>query len=146
MTLDYDLFKKSLYEIKGAGLSLRYLALVGFGEPLFNSRTPDMARLGRELFPDANIYVDTNANFGKRRAQELADCGLNLIRLALDGSAQANMRRPNSAHGENWPRTLRQIGPSTRVQTGAVLRPTARHAPRDLGRSPQAALPHVWNA
>src|SRR5215467_2089363 len=83
VTLDYELYEKSLREIKAAGLSVRHLALVGFGEPLFNTRTPDMARLGRQLFPNANIFVDTNANFGKRRAEELACCGLSQIRLSL---------------------------------------------------------------
>ena len=88
LSLDYDLYEKTLREVHRAGLSLRNLALVGFGEPLFNSRTPDMARLGRQLFPNAHIFVDTNANFGKRRAEDLANCGINEIRLALDGVDQ----------------------------------------------------------
>jgi hypothetical protein len=86
--LEYELYEKSLREIAAAGLSLRHLALVGFGEPLFNSRTPDMARLARELFPNSFIFVDTNANFGKQRAEALANCGVNEIRLALDGVDQ----------------------------------------------------------
>lgn len=88
--LSYGIYEKSLREIAAAGLFLRHLALVGFGEPLFNARTPDMARLARELFSDAFIFVDTNANFGKRRAQDLANCGINEIRLALDGVDQAS--------------------------------------------------------
>jgi hypothetical protein len=90
LSLDYDLYGKTLREIHRAGLSVRSLALVGFGEPVFNARTPDMARLARELFPDANIYIDTNGNFSKRRAEELADCGINSIRIALDGVDQAS--------------------------------------------------------
>jgi hypothetical protein len=90
LSLDYDLYGKTLREVHRAGLSLRNLALVGFGEPLFNSRTPDMARLARELFPNAYIFVDTNANFGKRRADELADCGISEIRIALDGVDQTS--------------------------------------------------------
>lgn len=90
VSLDYNLYEKFLREIHAAGLSVRNLALVGFGEPLFNDRTPDMARLGRELFPKAHIYIDTNANFGKRRAAELADCGLSEIRLGIDGVDQAS--------------------------------------------------------
>ncbi len=90
LSLDYDLYGKTLGEVHRAGLSLRNLALVGFGEPLFNSRTPDMARLARELFPKAHIFVDTNGNFGKRRAEELADCGIDEIRIALDGVDQVS--------------------------------------------------------
>ena len=40
--------------------------------------------------PNAFIFVDTNANFGKRRAEEIANCGLNEIRLALDGVDQSS--------------------------------------------------------
>ncbi len=90
LSLDYDLYEKTLREVHRAGLSLRNLALVGFGEPLFNSRTPDMARVARGLFPNAYIFVDTNGNFGKRRAEELADCGINEIRIALDGVDQTS--------------------------------------------------------
>lgn len=86
--LEFHLYEKMLREIAEAGLSVRHLALVGFGEPMFNSRTPDMARLGRELFPSAFIFMDTNANFGTKRAQEAANCGLSEIRLALDGVDQ----------------------------------------------------------
>jgi hypothetical protein len=90
VALNYELYEKALNSIHKAGLRLRHLALVGFGEPLFHARTPDMARLGRALFPDANIFLDTNANFGKRRAEEIADCGLSEIRLALDGVDQTS--------------------------------------------------------
>jgi molybdenum cofactor biosynthesis enzyme MoaA len=124
MTLDYDVFEKSLHEIKAAGLSLRNLALVGFGEPMFNSRTPDMARLGRALFPSANIFVDTNANFGKRRAEELADCGLNEIRLALDGvdedSYQPYRRNGNFAQALQFTRTLAEEIRRTTIPTRAL--------------------------
>jgi hypothetical protein len=89
-SLEYELYEKFLNEIKAAGLTVQELALVGFGEPLFNSRTPDMARLARQLFPSTSIFLDTNANFGKRRAEELADCGLDKIRLSLDGVDQSS--------------------------------------------------------
>jgi MoaA/NifB/PqqE/SkfB family radical SAM enzyme len=64
------------------------VSFVGFGEPLFNSRIPDMARLAKKLFPVATVLVDTNANFGGRRARELANCGIDEIRLGLDGADQ----------------------------------------------------------
>jgi molybdenum cofactor biosynthesis enzyme MoaA len=86
--LNFELYEKTLREIHAAGLKVRHLALVGFGEPMFHGRIPEMAQLGRELFPDAFIFVDTNANFGKRRAIEVASCGISEIRLALDGVDQ----------------------------------------------------------
>lgn len=88
VNLDVAAFEKMLHEIKAAGLTMGTLALVGYGEPLFNSDTPRMAAMGRALFPDAYIFIDTNCNFGTRRAREIADCGLSEVRLALDGVDQ----------------------------------------------------------
>lgn len=88
--LDYELYEKALNSIHTSGLRLRHMGLVGFGEPLFHSRVADMARLARALFPDSNIWLDTNGNFGKHRAEEIADCGINEIRLALDGVDQSS--------------------------------------------------------
>lgn len=92
VNLPYSSFAKMVREIKAARLRLNTLALVGFGEPLFNTDTPRMATITRELFPDAYIFLDTNANFGLRRAKEIANCGLNEIRLALDGVDQGSYR------------------------------------------------------
>ena len=86
--LDFDLFATKLSEIERAGLSVGEVAFVGYGEPMFNSRVHDMARLSRQLFPQSRIFMDTNANFGDRRAEEIADCGLDEIRLGIDGCDQ----------------------------------------------------------
>ena len=124
LSLDYDLYEKTLREIHRAGLSLRNLALVGFGEPLFNSRTPDMARLARDLFPNAHIFVDTNGNFGKRRAEELANCGINEVRLALDGvnqkSYEAYRRNGEFARALQFARDLAQAIRDTNSSTRAI--------------------------
>jgi len=118
-----------LREIHGAGLSLRTLALVGFGEPLFNSRIPDMAALARRLYPDANIFLDTNANFGKKRAEEIADCGLNVIRLALDGVDQQSYA-PYRRNGDfdralqftrDLAKAIRETGSKTRAVWKYIL-------------------------
>jgi hypothetical protein len=86
--LPYDLYEKFAGEIAASGLDVASVSFVGFGEPLFNSRVPDMARLTRKLFPVTNILVDTNANFGSRRARELANCGIDEVRLGIDGADQ----------------------------------------------------------
>jgi pyruvate-formate lyase-activating enzyme len=123
-SLDYDLYEKILRDIHRADLHLTRLALVGFGEPLFNSRTPDMARLGRELFPSAHIFVDTNGNFGKRRAEELANCGINEVRIALDGIDQASYEpyRRNGEFDRAWQfaRDLAQAIRDTNSSTRAI--------------------------
>src|ERR1700674_4483526 len=88
VNLPYSSFEKMVHDLKAAGLPVGTLALVGFGEPLFNNDTPRMASKTRELFPNAHIFLDTNANFGGRRAKEIANCGLTEIRLSLDGIDQ----------------------------------------------------------
>jgi len=136
LNLDFETYEKLLGDISGAKLNVAAIALVGFGEPLFNSRTPDMARAGRRLFPNAHIYLDTNANFGEKRARELADCGLNEIRLGLDGSDQASYstyrKNGNFAKALGFARALasavREKGSSTRVIWKYIL---FRHNDRD---------------
>src|ERR1700674_720387 len=86
--LDFAIYEKLLREVNEAGLGIHSVAFVGYGEPLFNSRTPDMVRLARTIAPRARLFLDTNGNFGERRAEELADCGLDEIRLGLDGMDQ----------------------------------------------------------
>lgn len=86
--LEYRTFHKMLSEIKSTSINIKVVAFVGFGEPLFNSQLPAMARLVRSLYPDCYIYLDTNANFGIKRADEISNCGINEIRLALDGVDQ----------------------------------------------------------
>jgi uncharacterized radical SAM superfamily Fe-S cluster-containing enzyme len=86
--LKLSTFSKMLNEFAQSNLTVNPIAFVGFGEPLFNSDLPEMAKLSRSLFPNAKIYMDTNCNFGTRRAREIANCGLSEIRLALDGVTQ----------------------------------------------------------
>ncbi len=87
--LDFDLFAAKLGEVERAALLDGQVAFVGYGEPLFIPGVHDMARLCRQLFPRARIFMDTNANFGDRRAEEISDCGLDEIRLGIDGCDQA---------------------------------------------------------
>lgn len=86
--LDFGIYESMMAQLIEARINVNSIALVGFGEPLFNSRTHDMAALGRRLYPAARIYMDTNGNFGERRAEEIADCGLDEIRLGIDGVDQ----------------------------------------------------------
>lgn len=87
--LDFDVFSKVVHEFAAEKVPVGSIAFVGFGEPLFNSDVPKMARLSRKLFPKVSMYMDTNCNFGPKRAREIANCGLNEIRLSLDGVSQA---------------------------------------------------------
>lgn len=86
--LKYAAFHKMVSEIKSTGINVKVVAFVGFGEPLFNSDVPEMARLVRSLYPNCYIYLDTNANHGLKRAEEISNCGIDEVRLALDGVDQ----------------------------------------------------------
>jgi wyosine [tRNA(Phe)-imidazoG37] synthetase (radical SAM superfamily) len=86
--LDFEVFSKVVHEFAAEKVPIGSVAFVGFGEPLFNSDLPKMARLSKKLFPKVNMYMDTNCNFGPKRAAEIANCGLNEIRLSLDGVSQ----------------------------------------------------------
>ncbi|MCJ2142943.1 radical SAM protein [Methylobacterium sp. E-066] len=86
--LKFETFKKVAYDFHGSEQVVGGFAFVGYGEPLFNSEVPKMVRLARDLFPHSSIYLDTNCNFGPKRAIEIADCGFSEIRMALDGSNQ----------------------------------------------------------
>jgi pyruvate-formate lyase-activating enzyme len=86
--LEFKSFHKMLSEIKNANLDVKVVAFAGYGEPLFNSDLPEMSRFARSLYPESYIYLDTNANFGAKRAEEISNCGIDEVRLALDGIDQ----------------------------------------------------------
>lgn len=88
--LDFAIFEKMIRELHAGSIHVAHASFVGFGEPLFNSDTPRMIELTRDLFPGSKIILDTNANFGTRRAEEIADCGIDEIRLGIDGVDQAS--------------------------------------------------------
>ena len=86
--MPFELYHKMLHELKEAGVKVGNLVFAGFGEPLFNKDVPKMVYLARELYPASHISLDTNGNFGSEKAMEIATCGLNQVRLALDGADQ----------------------------------------------------------
>jgi hypothetical protein len=134
--LPFELYEKVMREMHRANLAAVSVSLVGFGEPLFNSRSHDMARLARELFPSARIFMDTNGNFGDRRAAEIADCGLSDIRLGIDGCDQvsyATYREKGNfakayAFAGKLAEAIRQTGSETQAVWKYIL---FRHNDRD---------------
>jgi wyosine [tRNA(Phe)-imidazoG37] synthetase (radical SAM superfamily) len=87
--LGFPMFEKAARELHKAKIAVRMVVFAGFGEPLFNPRITDMSRLVRDLFPSSVIDLDTNANHAPQLARTIADCGLDVIRLGLDGPDQA---------------------------------------------------------
>ena len=86
--MPYDLYEKMMHELNEGGIHVGNIVFAGFGEPLFNKNLPAMVRLARELYPQSHLSLDTNCNFPEEKAKEIADCGLDQIRLALDGADQ----------------------------------------------------------
>jgi uncharacterized radical SAM superfamily Fe-S cluster-containing enzyme len=136
LQMDYGLFEKMIGDFKRAKIGVDRLALVGFGEPLFNSELPKMCRLFRKEFPASQIDLDTNANFGIRRAEEIADCGIDIIRLGIDGCDQLSYetyRRKGSFEkvinfARHLTETIRLRGSKTRPIWKYIL---FRHNDRD---------------
>ena len=125
-----------MHDLHRASMCVDSVAFVGFGEPLFNSDVPRMASLSRSLFPSAYIFLNSNANFGERRAEEIADCGLNEIRLGIDGmdqiSYESYRRKGDFAKAFSFARRLaasiRQKNSATRAVWKYIL---FRHNDRD---------------
>ena len=86
--LSFDLYSKMIRELKEGDIPVGNIIFAGFGEPLFNTDLPKMVGLARKTYPSSHISLDTNANFGINKAKEIANCGLDQIRLALDGADQ----------------------------------------------------------
>lgn len=86
--LPFGLYEKMISELKAEGVEVGNIVFAGFGEPLFNKKISQMVRLARELYPQSHLSLDTNCNFSEEKAKEIADCGLDQIRLALDGADQ----------------------------------------------------------
>ena len=79
-----------MHELKESNVPVGNIVFAGFGEPLFNIDLPQMAALARKTYPASHISLDTNANFETKKAEEIANCGWDLIRLALDGADQVS--------------------------------------------------------
>jgi uncharacterized radical SAM superfamily Fe-S cluster-containing enzyme len=123
VNLSYQSYEKMINELKQANININRLAFVGFGEPLFNSEIPKMVSFAREVYPEAYIFIDTNANFASKRAIEIANCGFSEIRIGLDGSDQdsyeAYRKNGNFDKAFNFTRTLseevRRTGSTTKI-------------------------------
>jgi len=86
--MPFIIYSKMMHELKEREINVGNIVFAGFGEPLFNKNFPQMVRLSRELYPHCHLSLDTNCNFPEEKAKEIADCGLDQIRLAIDGADQ----------------------------------------------------------
>ncbi|MBF0168527.1 MAG: twitch domain-containing radical SAM protein [Alphaproteobacteria bacterium] len=127
--LDIDAYERMLLDLKERGILVGNIALVGFGEPLFHPRIGDLARMARRAFPDAHIYIDTNGNFGPKKALEIANCGLNKVNVAIDGVDQRSYemyRRGGNfekviAFTRHLSAAVRESGSATRIVWKYIL-------------------------
>jgi hypothetical protein len=86
--LKLSTFSKMLNEFAQSNLTVNPIAFVGLVSPC-SIRIFQKWRSCRDpCSRTPKSYMDTNCNFGTRRAREIANCGLSEIRLALDGVTQ----------------------------------------------------------
>ena len=83
-------FEKAVRELKEKDIKIAFTSFCGYGEPVLNASLPDMVRIFRKYYPDVYAYLDTNGSLPVKLATPLANCGLNLINLGIDGSDQAS--------------------------------------------------------
>jgi pyruvate-formate lyase-activating enzyme len=80
-------------EIRDSNIKVAVIGFIGYGEPLFNPYICQMSQLARKLFPESLIFVDTNANHSARKARNLANCGLDEVRMGIDGIDQVSYEK-----------------------------------------------------
>jgi len=88
--LPFELYSKSMEEIRDSNIKVAVIGFIGYGEPLFNPYICQMSQLARNLFPESLIFIDTNANHSPRKARNLADCGVDEVRMGIDGVDQVS--------------------------------------------------------
>lgn len=87
--LSSEIFEKIVRELKERNIKIAFTSFCGYGEPAMNPELPELVRIFRKYYPDTFSYLDTNASLPQKMATPLANCGLNLINLGIDGSDQA---------------------------------------------------------
>lgn len=136
-TLDFSLYGKMLHELKESEIHVGNVVFAGFGEPLFNNNLSDMVRHARTLYPESHLSLDTNCNFSAEKAREIADCGLDQVRLALDGADQQSYEKyrvkGDFSRAIKFARSLREAVDATGSRTQLVWKYILfRHNDSDL--------------
>lgn len=83
--LPFEVYERTVHSIRDHGMSVKWMYFSGRGEPTLHNRLWEMVGLAkREL--DTNFLVNTNGNAPYSDA--IVDCGLDKIKIAIDGVDQ----------------------------------------------------------
>ena len=92
--MDFDLFQKIVDDMGEFEEPVKVVYLYGFGEPLLNKDFFKMARYLKEKNVCREIRLYTNgALLSPDMNQKLVDCGIDLIRISLEGLNSEDYKR-----------------------------------------------------
>lgn len=92
--MSFELFKKVVDDMAEFEEQIKVVYLYGFGEPLLNKDIIKMARYLKEKQVCREIRIYTNgALLSPQMNQELADSGIDLIRISLEGLSTADYEK-----------------------------------------------------
>lgn len=90
--LDPALFEAMLRRLRREGvLGVRIFHFEGRGDPLLNRQFPELTRIAKRYFPESVTMVTTHGSYPFRA--ELLACGLDELRLSIDGGTAAAYER-----------------------------------------------------
>lgn len=86
MSMEYDLFRKVMDDLKEFPEPLKMLRLATNGEPLLNKRLPDMIRYAKEGGVSEWVEIVSNASLlSPELNRQLISAGLDRIRISIEG-------------------------------------------------------------
>jgi radical SAM protein with 4Fe4S-binding SPASM domain len=85
-TMDFDLFRKIIDDLRGFNNPIKVLRLYKDGEPLLNPRLPEMVRYAKDSSCALQVDTTTNASLlNPEKNLALIDAGLDRIYVSING-------------------------------------------------------------
>lgn len=98
MCMTYENFKKIIDDLKGFSQPLKMMRLYGNGEPLLNKDLPKMIEYAKKSGVTEWVEIVTNASLlSPELNKELADSGLDRIRISIEGLDAESYEQISSA-------------------------------------------------
>jgi radical SAM protein with 4Fe4S-binding SPASM domain len=92
-SMNLDLFKKIVNDIREFGTRLKLLSLYKDGEPLVNRQFPEMVRYAREAGISDRIWTKTNGSLLNPELNErIVDAGIDMICISVEGVSRGAYR------------------------------------------------------
>lgn len=93
LMFDFELFKKTIDDMKKFPQKIKALHFCGLGEPLMNKNIADMIKYAKNA--EIAEKIDMNSNgvlFSKEMSDKIIDAGLNFIRISVNGLSDEDFK------------------------------------------------------